>query len=315
MEPTHKLRDDAETPAQSADTDYREIAAHEPPLVSIVTPSYQQGRFLRQCIESVLTQDYPHIEYLVFDGGSTDDSRAILESYNHRFFWKSEPDGGQTNAINAGLRRAKGTILAYLNSDDILLPGAVSAVTDAWRRRPEVDVFYGRANHIDEAGKILGEYRTREFDLESFKADCTICQPAAFWQRRVVERFGWFDEKFQTAMDYEYWQRIAANGGVLARLDRFLACSRDYAATKTRTQRGKVYEEVFKSQWRHWGCIGSEWWMDLFSYLKNERRGIWRVLGVIPASRRRQLSGFLSRHVRKRPPHPASQPTCNPPVK
>src|SRR5437899_364684 len=110
-------------------------AINEPELVSIVTPSFRQGRFLRQCIESVLTQDYPRIEYFVFDGGSKDESRAILESYGDRFHWQSEPDGGQTSAINAGLRRAKGSILAYLNSDDVLLPGAVSAVVDAFRRR------------------------------------------------------------------------------------------------------------------------------------------------------------------------------------
>jgi len=269
-------------------------------LVSIVTPSYQQGRFLRQCIESVLAQDYPYIEYIVMDGGSTDESLTILESYGDRFFWKSEPDGGQTNAINKGLGLAKGDILAYLNSDDILLPGAISSVVEEWKRHPDVDVFYGHAHFIDETGKITGDYFTRNFSAQTLRARCQICQPAAFWQRGTMDRFGTFDEKFQTAMDYEYWQRIAARGGRFLYVDRFLACSRDYATTKTRSQRGKVFKDTFKSQWLHWGRIHYQWWFELFNYLKNERRGIWRVLGLIPAQRRRRISKFLSHHVMKK---------------
>ena len=188
-------------------------------MVSIVTPSYQQGRFLRACIESVLSQDYPHIEYFIFDGGSTDESRAILESYNGRFFWRSQPDGGQTNAINAGLKLARGNILAYLNSDDLLLPGAVSAVVEEWTRRPSIDLLYGRAHYIDEQGNVTGEYDTRDFQLDEFKGHCTICQPAAFWSRRIMDSVGLFDQDFQTAMDYEYWQRIAAQNGLIVRIE------------------------------------------------------------------------------------------------
>lgn len=270
------------------------------PLVSIVTPSYQQGRFLRLCIESVLTQDYPHIEYCVFDGGSTDDSVEILKSYGDRFFWKSEPDGGQTSAINSGLRRAKGTILAYLNSDDVLLPGAVSAAVEEWRRNPQADVVYGRAHFIDEAGAITGEYETHPFNLEEFKAQCYICQPATFWHRRVVDRLGIFDENFQTAMDYEFWQRIAANDGRFVMLDQFLACSRDYATTKTRSQRDKMYRDVFKSQWHHWGRVHPQWWRGLLDYLKSERHVWWRPL--IPSWKRSEpLANLLSRTVRKTP--------------
>src|SRR5579862_4352732 len=103
------------------------------PLVSIVTPSYNQGRYLRRTIDSVLSQDYPHVEYLVFDGGSTDDSVDILKSYGNRFFWIAQRDRGQTDAINQGLRRARGDILAYLNSDDILLPGAITAAVEHFR--------------------------------------------------------------------------------------------------------------------------------------------------------------------------------------
>lgn len=272
------------------------ISVKEPVLVSIVTPSYQQGQFLRQCIESVLTQDYPHIEYCVFDGGSTDDSRKILESYNNRFFWKSDPDGGQTNAINSGLRRAKGDILAYLNSDDILLPGAVSSVVEEWTRRPKIDLLYGRANCIDENGGIICEYETKEFDIESFKGQCYICQPAAFWHRRIVDHLGLFDERFQTAMDYEYWQRIAINNGAIVLLDKFLACSRDYATTKTRSQRAKMYRDVFKFQWEHYGQIHVWWWRGWLDYVKNERKAFWA--GFMPESTCDWIADTLSRQVR-----------------
>jgi glycosyltransferase involved in cell wall biosynthesis len=266
--------------------------------VSIVTPSYQQGRFLRQCIESVLGQDYPHIEYFVLDGGSTDESLEILKSYNRRFFWRSEPDGGHANAINSGLKLADGDILAYLNSDDLLLPGAISTIVDEWSRRPSVDLFYGRANHIDEHGDIILEYDTREFQLEEFKNRCTICQPAAFWRRPIMDRIGLFDEDFQTSMDYEYWQRIAANKGLIVRIDKLLACSRLHPATVTKSQRDKIYRDVFKGQWRQWGRVHPGWWEGFLDYSKNERRALWSTL--IPRSKICKLSSFLSRSLRRR---------------
>jgi glycosyltransferase involved in cell wall biosynthesis len=273
-------------------------AINEPELVSIVTPSYQQGRFLRQCIDSVLTQDYPHIEYFVFDGGSKDESRSILESYGDRFYWQSEPDGGQTSAINAGLRRAKGSILAYLNSDDILLPGAVSTVVNEFRSKPETDLLYGRAHYIDADGKTIGDYDTREFSVETFKAQCYICQPAAFWRRGTMDRLGMFDEEFQTAMDYEFWQRIAAHGGRIEMLDAYLACSRDYETTKTRSQRDKVYRDVFKSQWLHWGGIHPQWWRGWIDHWKVERKGFWSPF--IPGVKKTAwLSNALAKVVRK----------------
>jgi glycosyltransferase involved in cell wall biosynthesis len=285
-------------PARREAPRLREIAVLEPTLVSIVTPSYQQGRFLRQCIESVLAQDYRQIEYFVLDGGSTDESREILKSYDGSFFWKSERDGGQTSAINSGLQLAKGSILAFLNSDDLLLPGAVSTIVAEWRRQPSVDLFYGRANYIDEHGDIIREYDTREFQLEEFKGRCIICQPAAFWCRRIMDRIGLFDEDFQTAMDYEYWQRIAANKGLIVRIDKLLSCSREYSATKTKSQRDKVYKDIFKSQWRHWGNVHPEWWMGFLDYSKNERRALWSAF--VPASTCGDLSYFLSRFLRRR---------------
>ncbi len=291
-----------ETPLHSnADLSPQRLTVHEPPLVSIVTPSYQQGRFLRQCIESVLAQDYPHIEYCVLDGGSTDGSREILESYKDRFYWKSAPDGGQTHAINTGLARARGTILAYLNSDDLLLPGAVSRVVQAWERQPEADLFYGRANYIDACGDVLREYPTRPFQIKDFRGRCYICQPAAFWHRRVVDRLGLLDEKFQFGMDYEYWQRIAAHNGVIVFLDELLACSREYSDTKTISRRDKVYQDIFASQWLHWGSVHRNWWAGRIAYLRDEKNNFWARL--VPESRRRELAKWLEKNVRQEWPY------------
>src|SRR5437016_13220935 len=141
-------------------------AAMTLPLVSIVTPAYNQRRFLRRTIDSVLNQDYPRIEYFVFDGGSTDQSVDILQSYGARFFWVSQRDHGQSDAINQGLQRARGDILAYLNSDDILLPGAISKVVEHFRGHPDWDLLYGNAHTIDEDDRVLGEYPTAPSDFE-----------------------------------------------------------------------------------------------------------------------------------------------------
>ena len=117
------------------------------PTVSIVTPSFNQGRFIRETIESVLSQDYPAIEYMVIDGGSTDETVSILKSYGNRIFWISEPDSGQSDAINKGWKRATGEILTWLNSDDVYLPGAIAKAADYLQRHPNVGVVYGDAFH------------------------------------------------------------------------------------------------------------------------------------------------------------------------
>src|SRR5262249_45140624 len=133
------------------------------PLVSIVTPSFNQGRFIRETIESVLLQDYPNLEYMVIDGGSTDETVSILERYRDRFFWVSEPDRGQAHAINKGWKRAKGDILAWLNSDDMYLPGAISNAARYLVDHPEIGLVYGDGYHVAEDGRMLSLYPTERF--------------------------------------------------------------------------------------------------------------------------------------------------------
>lgn len=253
------------------------------PLVSIVTPSYNQGRFLRRTIESVLTQEYPRVEYIVCDGGSTDESRAILESYGDRFSWVSEPDAGQSNAINKGLRRARGDIVAYLNSDDVLLPGALLTIVAHLEANPEWDLVYGNAHHIDVDDRVLGPYPTAPFDFDRLLQDCCICQPAAFWRRRVIDRIGFFDDALHYAMDYEYWMRLHRAGGLLAHVPDFIASSRVHSATKTLSARLQVYDEILAVSRRHAKDASFSQYYAYWHHRCHERAHGWpRLLRWLP---------------------------------
>ena len=253
------------------------------PLVSIVTPSFNQGRFLRRTIESVLMQEYPCIEHIVCDGGSTDESRGILESYGDRFAWVSEPDAGQSHAINKGLRRARGDIVAYLNSDDVLLPGALLTVVAHLEANPEWDLVYGNAYHIDEEDRVIGNYPTAPFDFDRLLQDCCICQPATFWRRRVVDRIGYFDEALHYTMDYEYWMRLHRAGGVLAHVPEFLASSRVHSATKTLSARMQVYDEILSVSRRHADDASFSQYYAYWHHRCHERAHGWpRLLRWLP---------------------------------
>ena len=271
------------------------------PLVSIVTPSYNQGRFLRRAIDSVLSQDYPYVEYFVLDGGSTDDSVDILRSYcivpspigrgyaqslpspsgrggggeGKPFFWLSQPDGGQTDAINQGLQRARGDILAYLNSDDVLLPGAIATVVQHFGSNPDWDLLYGSAYHIDEKDRVVGEFPTAPYEFDRLLQSCCICQPAAFWRRRITDRVGLFDESLHYAMDYEYWMRIDRAGGKLVHVPEFLACSRQHAQTKTRSARMQVYHEILEVSRRHADDASFSQYYAYWHHRCYERRDGW----------------------------------------
>src|SRR5512138_875393 len=153
------------------------------PLVSIITPSFQQARFLEQTICSVLGQDYPELEYIVVDGGSSDGSRDIIQRYaDHLAWWVSEPDRGQTDAINKGFARATGEILAWINSDDTYLPGAVSEAVEQLRAHPGAGLVYGDANLIDDDGEIIGRFPARQTDYHRLlRGSVHIPQQAAFF--------------------------------------------------------------------------------------------------------------------------------------
>ncbi len=231
--------------------------------VSIVIPSYNQGRFLRATLESILTQEGEPAEVLVFDGGSTDDSVAILKEYGERISWVSKRDHGQSDAINKGLREASGEILAYLNSDDVYFPGALEAVRRHFASDSASKVVYGRAHHLKEDGRYLEDYPTERWNYGRLQETCFLCQPATFWRREVVEEFGVFDPDLQYAMDYEYWLRIGKHHAFAYLSDApALAGSRLHGDTKTLSARVKVHRETLRVVQRHGGsCTAVQGWL------------------------------------------------------
>ncbi len=215
--------------------------------ISVVVPSFNQAIYLRACLESVLTQADADVELLVFDGGSTDGSAEILREYKGRCFSVSRRDRGQADAINQGLRRARGDILAYLNSDDVYLPGVLEIVRRHFRDHPRSLAAYGRAHHLRADGSHLEDYPTEPWNYARLLETCYICQPAVFWRRELIERFGVFDPELHYAMDYEYWLR-AGRVQAFDYLEREapLAGSRLHDQTKTLGARVKVHREILR---------------------------------------------------------------------
>ncbi|OQX61640.1 MAG: hypothetical protein B5M51_07475 [Anaerolinea sp. 4484_236] len=181
------------------------------PLVSIVTPSYNQAHFLEATIRSVIAQDYPRVEYIIVDGGSTDGSVDVIRQYEeHLAAWVSEPDDGQTDAINKGFAMAHGDILAWLNSDDVYQPCAVSEAVAFLGEHPEVGMVYGDTNFIDEEGRTLGKFNARQTSYQRLRrGGVYIPQPASFWRASLWEAVGPLDPSFYFAMDYDLWVRFA----------------------------------------------------------------------------------------------------------
>lgn len=255
-----------------------EPISHAPdwePLVSIVTPSYNQGRFLKRTIDSVLSQTYPKVEYIVIDGNSSDNSIGILNSYQGTFRWVSEPDEGQTHAINKGFAMARGEILCYLNSDDTLMPDAIEKVVDYFRNHPESDMVYGKAIYIDTDDKKTGTYNTDDYSFERLMFDCCVCQPAAFWRKRIARKAGDFDQQLNYVMDYDYWLRIDRIGGNIQHMPDLLAASRLYPETKTLSSRREIYREIFKICLKHGGYVDRNFFFGLWHHLTHENETGW----------------------------------------
>src|SRR5512141_2159441 len=231
------------------------------PKISLVTPSLNQGKFIRATIESVLSQGYPDLEYRVQDGGSTDGTVAVLREFEARVPFVSEKDRGQADAINRGLSKATGEVLGYLNSDDILFPGALAAVGEAFASDPDLVFVWGRASYLDEAGSPVSRYLARPDAIERIADACFIAQPAAFFRRRVREELGPFDESLHHTMDYDYWLRIAARypRSKMRFLDRDLAGCRMHADAKTVAGWTRALDEIFTLVKRRTGYV-SLWW-------------------------------------------------------
>jgi glycosyltransferase involved in cell wall biosynthesis len=201
------------------------------PLVSIITPSYNQADFLEATIGSVLKQEYPHIEYGVVDGGSTDASLEIIKRYeDHMDWWVSEPDRGQADAINKGMARTRGDIVAWINSDDIYLPGAIRKAVAVFERHDPALVF-GDAITINSQGVPLNLLRFGSWDLTDLMRFRVICQPAVFIRRNVWKTVGGLDPSYHYMLDHQLWIRIAAAYNIM-HVSELLAASRYHGEAK-----------------------------------------------------------------------------------
>lgn len=185
-------------------------------LISIVTPSFNQAPFIEKTIQSVLSQDFPAIEYLIVDGGSTDGTPDLIKKYAARLgWWTSEKDGGQTDAINKGFGRARGDVFAWINSDDTYEPGAVAAAAKYLQEHPEIGMVYADCNYIDEAGRVIGKFNAAQTDYRRLRRGYTrIPQQTMFFRAELWKQIGPLDPSFYFAMDYDLWTRIAARAAI-----------------------------------------------------------------------------------------------------
>ncbi len=204
------------------------------PKISVVTPSFNQARFLERTIRSVLDQGYPNLEYIIIDGGSTDGSQEIIRRYSSQVaYWVSEPDRGQADAINKGLQRATGDWIAWQNSDDVYYPGAFAYLARASDRHREADLLIGNIMLIDEEDRVIRDIRYVRPTFESLLAEgMVLTNQAAFWRRSVHQRIGLLKESLSCAFDYDWFLRLLEQGQG-AHVDCFFGGYRVHGNTKT----------------------------------------------------------------------------------
>jgi glycosyltransferase involved in cell wall biosynthesis len=225
----------------------------EHPLVSIVTPSYNQAPFLEQTIRSVLEQDYPRIEYMIVDGGSTDGSVDIIQKYAIGMgrvtppitWWVSEKDSGQGEAINKGLSRAKGEIIAWINSDDYYLPNAISSAVKIFEQNPDVSLIYGDMLAVDQNSQTINVLKYTQYSLKDLLCFQIIGQPAVFMRREAYQKAGGLDTTFHFMLDHHLWIRIAGQGKIL-HVSQIWAAARYHPQAKNRRVPVEFGREAFR---------------------------------------------------------------------
>ena len=246
--------------------------------ISIITPSYNQASFIERTLKSVLDQNYPDLEYIVMDGGSTDGTLEILKKYSNRIIWQSEKDHGQSDAINKGLRRATGEIVAYLNSDDTYEPGTLQKVADFFQNNPDKAWAYGKCKIIDandqEIRQPITAYKNwllKNYSYPKLLSENFISQPATFWKAQIHAQAGFFNEKEHYCMDYEFWLRIGQKyeAGVI---NDYLANFRYYSNSKS----GNVNKKQFQDELRLAKKFGANHPLAILLHRVN----YWKITGI-----------------------------------
>ena len=234
------------------------------PLVSIVTPSFNQSQFLESTIQSVLNQDYSNLEYIVVDGGSTDGSLEIIKRYQEKLAaWICEPDHGQSEAINKGFDLSQGDYMAWLNSDDLYKPSAVREAVEYLQVNPQVGLVYGDTEIINENGQTIGKFNAKQASYQRLmRGGVYIPQPATFWRRELWDRAGSLDLTLYFAMDYDLWVRFAKNTDIHY-LPKLWASFRMHGEGKTTLSDDRCWPEMRRVHQREGGSLFS-WFMGKY---------------------------------------------------
>ena len=274
----------------------RPLASGNWPRITIVTPSFNQAEFLEETIRSVLLQDYPNLEYIVIDGGSTDGSVEIIREYERWLsYWVSEPDQGQSHAINRGFSRATGEVIAWLNSDDLLLFGALAAIAQAVLDHPEAVLIYGEANLVRRDSSFMNKNLSRAYDRRwLLEQGNPVPQPSAFIRRRAFSEVRGLDENLHFAMDYDLWFRLGDYGQVVY-IEKPLSSMRTYPEAKTSSGDHRFFLEVRQVVERYGGReipLLFQAWLILIHW----RKAVAAYRGRDWAAGQREL-GYIIRNV------------------
>lgn len=243
------------------------------PRITVVTPSYNQAQFLEQTIRSVLLQDYPDLEYMIFDGGSSDGSVEIIKKYGaHLAHWESETDRGQSHAINKGFRKATGQIMCWLNSDDFYLPGTLKFVAESLADGTGNSALVGHALKVYADGSptetLEGRYESRERLLQFWRG-YRMHQSSIFWRREVFERVGLLDESQHYIMDFDYWVRIARHFE-FTNVNRILSCATYHEGAKTGDDYARYHRELTRQAPAFWGSrLSPAYWRLKLSFARH----------------------------------------------
>lgn len=245
----------------SRSTDWHFATPQSAPLVTIAVPSFNQGRFLEDALNSIFAQNLP-VEIFVADGGSTDHTREVIARHESRLAgWRSAPDNGQAAAINEAMALGVAPYVCWLNSDDALMPGGLLQLVAALQAHPAAPAAYGCAWHTDTALVPRRRVWVEDFSPERLAVRCIIAQPATLIRRTAWEAVGGLNAQLQLAMDYDLWWRLYGKFGPLALVKADIALNREHAATKTNTLRRQHYLEAIQIVRQHYGLVPAKWWL------------------------------------------------------
>ena len=268
-----------------------------PPLVTVVTPSFNQAQYIRATIESVLSQDYPHLEYIIMDGGSTDNTAAVVKEYSSRLTWISERDKGQSHAINKGFRRARGQIVSWLNSDDIILPGAVSTAVETLERDSALGAVYGEGYQMDEQGNLKCRFPwTEPFNLWKLVHVLDyILQQTVYFRKSVLDELGHLDESLNWGMDWEILMRIGKRYGI-AYVPESLGAVREYPRPKLLRRMATVFRTPSHHAAPRDQAVAAGVLVLRLEYTTTDRRA---AVGLVQSAHCRPACGLVKRAYRR----------------